>query len=92
MMKIKKIIIENIGPYKNKEFIFEHSCSLIVDKNEAGKSILANSILEALYPSKQPIVQPGNGKITLEIEADQDIYQIIRDYRDCHIIKKWKSS
>lgn len=90
MMKIKKIIIENIGPYKNKEFIFEHSCSLIVDKNEAGKSILANSILEALYPSKQPIVQPGNGKITLEIEADQDIYQIIRDYRDCHILKNGK--
>jgi len=36
MMKIKRILIENIGPYKTKEFIFEHSCSLIIDKNEAG--------------------------------------------------------
>lgn len=87
MMKIKRILIENIGPYKNKEFIFEHSCSLIIDKNEAGKSVLAKSILEALYPSKQPILPLNNGKITLEIESDNEFFQIIRNDRGYQIFK-----
>lgn len=87
MMKIKRIIIESIGPYKNKEFIFEHPCTLIVDKNEAGKSILANSILEALYPARQPIIPLNNGEITLEIESGNDFYQIIRNYGGYKIFK-----
>ncbi|MDW7997983.1 MAG: hypothetical protein RMI30_00805 [Thermodesulfovibrio sp.] len=86
-MRIKRILIENIGPYKNKEFIFEHSCNLIIDRNETGKSVLAKSIVEALYPSKQPIIPLNNGKITLEIEADNEFFQITRNYKGYQIFK-----
>lgn len=94
-MRIKKILIENVGPYKSKEFIFQHPCSLVVDRNEAGKSILANCILEALYPSslsstKQPSIPLNNGKIILEIESENEFYQIIRDYTGYNILKNGK--
>ncbi len=86
MIKIKKILIENVGIYRNKEFIFEHPCCLIVDRNEAGKSLLANSILEALYPlrSAHPL---NNGKITIEIESENDFYQVIRTPNGYRVLK-----
>ncbi|MCS7163872.1 MAG: AAA family ATPase [Thermodesulfovibrio sp.] len=87
MIKIKRILIENIGPYKNKEFIFGDSCNLVVDKNETGKSVLAKAIFETLYPSKQPLVSLNNGKITLEIEAEDKFFQIIRDYKGYQIFQ-----
>lgn len=87
MIKIKRIFIENLGIYKNKEFLFDHPCCLIVDKNEAGKSLLANSILETLYPSKQTQIPLINGKITVDIESDSDFYQIVRNYSEYKIFK-----
>ncbi|MEN2994187.1 MAG: hypothetical protein ABDH19_02415 [Thermodesulfovibrio sp.] len=87
MIKIKRILIENIGPYKNKEFIFKDSCNLVVDKNETGKSVLAKAIFETLYPSKQPLIPLNNGKIILEIEAEDKFFQIIRDYKGYQIFQ-----
>ncbi|WP_353683400.1 AAA family ATPase [Thermodesulfovibrio sp. 3907-1M] len=86
MIKIKRILIENVGIYRQREFIFEHPCCLIVDRNEAGKSLLANSILEALYPLKSSHLL-NNGNITIEIESENDFYQIIRGSNGYRILK-----
>lgn len=78
-MRIEKVILKNIGPYKYKEFLFSSNFTVIVDKNETGKSTLANSIFEALYPSKTPVVPINNGEIFIQIKDADDIYQISRN-------------
>ncbi|MGB9710150.1 MAG: ATP-binding protein [Thermodesulfovibrio sp.] len=86
MIKIKRVFIENVGIYRLREFIFEHPCCIIFDKNEAGKSLLANSMLEALYPLKGSHLL-HNGTIKIEIESENDFYQIIRNYDGYKIFK-----
>lgn len=86
-MRIEKVILKNIGPYKYKEFLFSSNFTVIVDKNETGKSTLANSIFEALYPSKTPVVPINNGEIFIQIKDKDDIYQISRNQSGYLIFK-----
>lgn len=86
-MRIEKVILKNIGPYKYKEFLFSSNFTVIVDKNETGKSTLANSIFEALYPSKTPVVPINNGEIFIQIKDADDIYQISRNQSGYLIFK-----
>lgn len=86
-MRIEKVILKNIGPYKYKEFLFSSNFTVIVDKNETGKSTLANSIFEALYPSKTPVVLINNGEIFIQIKDADDIYQISRNQSGYLIFK-----
>jgi DNA repair exonuclease SbcCD ATPase subunit len=70
-MKIKKIVIKDCGPFKGTfELSFEAPFVIVVDKNETGKSTIADAILVALYWEKDDLFFRLRGGERPEIELE----------------------
>ena len=50
-MKIKELIIEEFGKFKNKRILFDNSFTLIYGPNESGKTTILEAIEHALIPN-----------------------------------------
>jgi len=70
-MRIKKIVIKDCGPFKGTfELSFEAPFVIVVDKNETGKSTIADAILVALYWEKDDLFFRLRGGERPEIELE----------------------
>ncbi len=76
-MKIERVIIDGIPPFRKIDLRLPYGLCIIVDKNETGKSTIARAILESLYnPKNGGLKERGDGTIILEFNINKDYYII----------------
>ena len=84
-MRIRKLVLENFGPYAKAEISFSDGINAIIGENGAGKTTLLEAIAYSLYPrsvSRQDdLIRSGASRmrVQLEFEMDGRRYLLIRE-------------
>ncbi|MDF2586624.1 MAG: hypothetical protein K0S41_465 [Anaerocolumna sp.] len=104
-LHIKELLLSNFGKFHNKSMILKNGINVIYGDNEAGKSTIHSFIKGMLfgidktrgraskddvYLKYQPWDTPGSYNGSMDIEVDDTIYRISRNFdknnKECNVI------